>query len=367
MSVRIGHASIGSDGTTKDKKDGDQNGKEIYIRSYYVHKNGWSYVLRPSADIAENVALACEKGCKNPAIGYSQERRNGLHTEAQRVGYDLNKITTPCACDCSSFVCICAIAAGVKSLEYTSNAPTTRTMESAFLRTGKFTVLKESKYLTSDKYLRRGDVIVSVGHHTVIVLDNGEKVKKKSVKEVVDDILKGLYGNGDERKARLKAEGYTNEEVKAIQAEINIRKSAQHIDQKGIDFLKQFEGCHLTAYQLKGETGYSIGFGHHGADVLPNMTISQQRAEELFKIDLQQFERYVKSYVNGKILLTQNRLNALVSYCYNRGCKGMRQLAKNSNTAQEFADNIVKYWGSNKQHETALKKRRKAERELFLS
>ena len=364
--VRLAHASISENGTVNGVK-GDQTTREVCIRSYYVHKYGWSLVLRPSADIADKVARAAESGAKNDNIGYGQADRNGLHTEAQRVGYDLSKISNKTNCDCSSFATVCAIAAGVKSLEYTGNAPTTRTMESAFLRTGKFTILKESKYLTSDKYLRRGDILVSISHHTVIVLDNGEKVKKKSVKEVVDDILKGLYGNGDERKARLKAEGYTDEEIKAIQAEINIRKSAQHIDQKGIDFLKQFEGCRLTAYQLKGETGYTIGFGHHGADVLPNMTISQQRAEELFKIDLQQFERYVKSYVNGKILLTQNRLNALVSYCYNRGCKGMRQLAENSNTAQEFADNIVKYWGSNKQYEAALKKRRKAERELFLS
>lgn len=365
MSVRIGHASIGSDGTTKDKKDGDQNGKEICIRSYYVHKNGWSYVLRPSSDIAENVALACEKGCKNPAIGYSQERRNGLHIEAQRVGYDLNKITTPCACDCSSFVCVCAIAAGVKSLEYTSNAPTTRTMESAFLRTGKFAVLKDSMYLTSDKHLMRGDILVSVGHHTVIVLDNGFAVK--SAEEVAREVLDGKWGVGAERKKKLNDAGYSYELVQSVVNRlVKERQVPEHISQKGLDLLKRFEGCRLKAYQLAGEKYYSIGYAHYGADVLPNMTISQERAEELLRVDVQKFERYVKQYAT-EFPLTQGMFDALVSYTYNRGQGGLKELVANCHDSQTMADGLVKYWGKATRYKDALIKRRKKEREMFLS
>ena len=363
--VKIGHASSSENGGKYGTK-GDQTGGEVCIRNFYVYSGGWSYVLRPSDyNVSEKAALACEKGCKNDKVGYGQADRNSAHNEAQRVGYDLAKIKNVCNCDCSSFMTLCAIAAGVKGLEYTGNAPTTRNMKTVFLRTGQFTLLTDKKYLENSDYLKRGDILVAEGHHTVMVLSNGAKAGKKSIKEVADDILKGLYGNGDARKAKLKAEGYTDAEIMAIQAEINSRKAAQHVDQVGIDFLKQFESCRLTAYQLKGETGYSIGYGHHGADVLPNMTISQERADELFKLDLVQFEKYVKHYVTD-ILLTQNRLNALVSYCYNRGTKGLKQLADNCHTAREYADGIVLFWGTNAKYKDALLKRRRAERELFL-
>ena len=362
--VKIGHASA-SETKGKSGQKGDQTGGEVCIRDFYIYPGGYSYVLRPTdPNIAEKAALACEKGCKNNFVGYGQPDRNTAHSEAQRVGYDLEKINRPCNTDCSAYMTLCEIAAGVKGLEYVGNAPTTRNMKQAFLRTGQFTLLTDPKYLTGSEYLKRGDVLVAEGHHTVMVLGNGAK-SKKSIADAVEDVLKGLYGDGANRKAKLKSEGFTDVEIMAIQAEINARKSAQHIDQVGIDFLKQFEGCRLTAYKLKGDSNYTIGYGHCGADVLPNMTISQQRAEEIFRLDLVQFEKYVKHYVKD-IVLTQNRLNALVSYCYNRGPKGLKQLADNSHTAKEYADNLVVYWGTNQTYKEALIKRRKAERELFL-
>ena len=363
--VKIGHASASESGGKSGAK-GDQTGGEVCIRNYYVYSSGWDEVLRPSdKNIAEKAALACEKGCKNPNVGYGQTDRNTAHTEAQRVGYDLEKINKPCNTDCSAYVTLCEIAAGVKGLEYTGNAPTTRNMRRVFLRTGQFTLLTDKKYLESSDYLKRGDILVAEGHHTVMVLSNGPKSGKRLIKEVVEDVLKGLYGNGNERKAKLKAEGYNDAEIMAIQAEINSRKAAQHVDQVGMDFLKKCESCRLTAYQLKGDRYWTIGYGHCGSDVLPNMTISQERADELFRLDLVEFERYVKHYVTD-IVLTQNRLNALVSYCYNRGPKGLKQLADNSKTPQQYADNIVKYWGTNERYREALIRRRKAERELFL-
>lgn len=364
MSVRIANASISENGTVTGER-GDQTTREVCIRDYYVHKYGWNYVLRPSADIADKVARNAENGAKNNRIGYSQSDRDSLHTEAQRAGYDLSKITTPCNCDCSSFTTICAIAAGVKSLEYTGNAPTTRTMESAFLRTGKFTILKDKKYLTSDKYLMRGDILVSISHHTVIVLDNGSGVK--SVEEVAREVLENKWGVGAERKKRLSDAGYSYELVQSVVNRlVKERQVPEHISQKGLDLLKRFEGCRLKAYQLAGEKYYSIGYAHYGADVLPNMTISQERAEELLRVDVQKFERYVKQYAT-EFSLNQNMLDALVSYSYNRGLGGLKELVACSHDPQTMADNMVRLWGRATRYKDALIKRRKAERELFLS
>ena len=362
--VTIGHASLSENGTINGQK-GDQNGKEVFTRPYYVHPSGWAYVLRPFSDIAEKLAVSCERACENQNIGYSQDTRNSLHTEAQRAKYDLSAITVPCNCDCSSFVTVCAIAAGVKSLEYVGNAPTTATMKDAFLKTGKFKIITDSDYLTGSDYLERGDILVSPNHHTVIVLSNGVKVKKKDVQTIALEVLADMWGKGQERKQRLERAGYNYREVQDA-VNLIIGTPAVHVDKKGIDLIKQFESCRLTAYKLAGETQYTIGWGHRGADVLPNMTISQEMADEMLRLDLVKYENYVKKYVTD-IVLTQNRLNALTSYCYNRGAGGMKQLADASHTVDEYAENIVKYWGKAVRYKNGLVRRRKAEQALFLS
>lgn len=175
MTIKIGHASISENGTVNGKA-GDSTKKEVCIREWYA--KGWNVVLRPnSSKIAEDSAKACEDGCKNDNIGYSQATRNTAHTEAKKVGYNLSKIKVKCNTDCSAFMTLCALSAGVKELEYTSNAPTTSTMKNAFKNTGKYTALTDKKYLTSDTYLKRGDILVKEGSHTVMALENGSKVK----------------------------------------------------------------------------------------------------------------------------------------------------------------------------------------------
>lgn len=170
--MRIGHASIDESGNISGGTAGDQTGKEVYIREWYYKP--WSLLLRAKdSDMAEKMAAACEAGCSNDCIGYDQSQRNTLRTQAQAVGFDLSKISTPCECDCSSFVSVCAEAAGVSIPYNGTNAPTTSTMQTAFMATGAFESLTDSKYLTGTAYLRRGDILVKPGSHTVMVLDTG--------------------------------------------------------------------------------------------------------------------------------------------------------------------------------------------------
>ena len=45
------------------------------------------------------------------------------------------------------------------------------------------------------------------------------------------------------------------------------RTSNMGISQSGVDLIKQFEGCRLTAYKVtSSEKYYTIGYGHYGAD-----------------------------------------------------------------------------------------------------
>lgn len=193
MSVKIGHASISETGGINGTA-GDQTGREVCTRDWY--DGGWTVLLRPKkAEIAEASAKACEAGCANNNIGYSQfgsANRNTAHDCAKAVKYDLSKIKTKCNTDCSAFMTLCALAGGVKKLEYTGNAPTTITMRSAFYASREYDIIIDSKYLRSDSYLKRGDVLVKEGSHTVMVLSDGPLTNAKVTKEYASK-LTGVY------------------------------------------------------------------------------------------------------------------------------------------------------------------------------
>lgn len=177
MSVTIGHASIDENGKSQSGKAGDQTGKEVCTRNWYA-KN-WSYVLRcKDIKLAEIMAISAERACANNNIGYDQSQRNTLRALANANGMDLSKIKIPCECDCSSLMAVCAECAGISIPYNKGNAPTTRTMQKAFMQTGFFELLTDPKYLTSDKYLKRGDILVKTGSHTVMVLGNGSNIAK---------------------------------------------------------------------------------------------------------------------------------------------------------------------------------------------
>ena len=176
MAVKIGHSSIDENGKARGGVAGDQNGRELRTQNWF--NGNWTVVLRPkSAEIAEKMAKACEAGCANNKIGYDQNQRNTLRTQARAAGWDLSKITVACECDCSSFMTVCAEAADVNmGGAYTGgNAPTTSNMRKKFKATGAFEVLTERKYLSGSDYLKRGDVLVREPGHTIMVLSNGAK------------------------------------------------------------------------------------------------------------------------------------------------------------------------------------------------
>ena len=171
MAIKIGHASKDERSKFNSGQAGDQTNAEVYTRTWY--SGGWNVVLRPkSPTLAEKSAIACEKGCANNNIGYDQYERNTLYKYAKEVNYDLSKIKNKCECDCSSFMHICAIAGGA-NLTYGANGYVTFNMVNAFVKSGDYEKLTESKYLTSDKYLKRGDILVKESGHTAMVLENG--------------------------------------------------------------------------------------------------------------------------------------------------------------------------------------------------
>lgn len=231
----IGHASISELGTVNGQK-GDQTTKEVTLSNWT--NRGWNILLRPKDSIkAEIMAQSCEAGCANNNIGYSQSTRNTLRQEAMKVNFDLSKVGL-CNCDCSSFMSVCAESANIAIPYNYGNAPTTRTMRTAFMSTGEFDLLTDSIYLTSPNFLKRGDILVKEGSHTVMVLDNGSLAENVGVKYTGAFAIDISANQGDINFGQLKNSGVSKVILRAttknLQPDIKWYEYLNNCDKYGI-------------------------------------------------------------------------------------------------------------------------------------
>ena len=136
------------------------------------------------------------------------------------------------------------------------------------------------------------------------------------------------------------------------------------ISKNGIELIKCFESFSPKACKcLSTEKYYTIGYGHYGADVKENQTITKVQAEELLEKDLENFEEKVNKY-NNVYNFNQNQFDSLVSFCYNVG--NIDQLtAKGTRTIKEISEKILAYNKSGGKVINGLTNRRKKEQELF--
>lgn len=168
--IKIGQASRDERMKYSGGFAGDQDGKEVAIREWY--NRPWNKVLRcKDSKKAEKIATAMEKACRNDFIGYDQNQRTTLYSLAKANGWRIEDIKTPCETDCSALVSVCVNTAGIRVSGdiYTGNEA------NALLRTEEFELLSAPKYLLSDEYLRRGDILLYEFHHTAIALQDGKK------------------------------------------------------------------------------------------------------------------------------------------------------------------------------------------------
>ena len=164
MIVKIGHAVSNENKKASGGKAGDQTGKELLIQDWYNKR--WSAVFRAEDPaVAEKIAYTMEQACKNNNIGYDQCRRTTLYDRAEKLSWDISKITEKCDCDCSSLVAVCLNAAGVpvnKNM-YTGN------QQKAIVSTQKFKTLTDTKYLVKPDNLKKGDILLGLGHTAIVV------------------------------------------------------------------------------------------------------------------------------------------------------------------------------------------------------
>ena len=140
------------------------------------------------------------------------------------------------------------------------------------------------------------------------------------------------------------------------------------ISDKGVQFIKQFEGLSLVAYRpVPTEKHLTIGYGHYGADVQAGQTISKERAEQMLRSDIQRFELGVARHVTAPV--NQDQFDALVSLAYNIGLGAFQSstLLKKLNQ-KDYKGAAAEFGRWNKGGGKVLKglvTRRQKERDLF--
>ena len=67
-----------------------------------------------------------------------------------------------------------------------------------------------------------------------------------------------------------------------------------NISENGLNLIKSFEGCHLTAYRCPAGV-WTIGYGHT-AGVYEGMVITQEQADKFLFEDVQRFVNAVNQY-----------------------------------------------------------------------
>lgn len=176
MAIIIGSARIDECGTLYGGTEGDQKQTavpdrkgEVSLQNFYMHKKGWIILRTKEPMYAHNLAIAMEKACNNPNIGYDQHQRYGILKYGTAT-----KIKTEC--DCSSLVRQC-----VK--EATGKDPgdfTTANEVSKLLYTGLFDRIVCNNVADVNK----GDILVTKtkGHTVIVVQIEGYPTLKKGSK-----------------------------------------------------------------------------------------------------------------------------------------------------------------------------------------
>ena len=140
------------------------------------------------------------------------------------------------------------------------------------------------------------------------------------------------------------------------------------ISEAGLEAIKAHEGLRLNAY--KDPVGVvTIGYGSTGKHVSMGMSITESEAEALLRKDIARFEKCVTEYVT--IPITQGMYDALVSFAFNLGCGALKRstLLRDLNNSEidKAADEFLRWDHAGGKKLAGLTRRRKEEREMFLS
>ena len=137
---------------------------------------------------------------------------------------------------------------------------------------------------------------------------------------------------------------------------------------EGWTLLKTWEGCRLSAYPdpASGGAPWTIGYGHTGPDVVPDLKITQQQADTFLQKDVAHAARALERLLPGIALLPRQR-DALISFCFNVGVSALesstlrKRLIAGESTALVLKEELPRWCKGPHGPVEGLKRRRAAE------
>lgn len=97
------------------------------------------------------------------------------------------------------------------------------------------------------------------------------------------------------------------------------------MNKEGIEILKHFEGCELTAYicpAKKITIGYGNTYYQDKSPVKIGDTITQEQADILLEMILVEFETGLDKLIT--VSINENQRSALISFAYNLGVNALK-------------------------------------------
>ena len=220
------------------------------------------------------------------------------------------------------------------------------------------------------------------------ILNSVNNILVKNHKQNLQQIILEPYEFTDGEKKTIynifKTNGILDLILKAYNQKKFLDPSSLQPSDNLIKFLKCEEGkpgsnCQpmLKSYKIPGDV-WTVGFGHTGENVKPNMIINQSKAEQLLHKDAQTASDCVKRIFsdwkqnNINRTITQSMFDALTSLAFNAGCGSLRGGSSKNDLidyvkAGKFADASKKIltFKADKPGFSGLKIRREKEKNLF--
>lgn len=216
-------------------KAGDQTGREVSVTVYSNYSpGGYNGVLRytgaKAVTVRNRMMKAAVKLANGNKVGYDQNTRASLYYEMEHVKWFLNKCNSihKCNTDCSAFI---AVVANIGMLPKHVGKPIpnytwTGVMYDVFTAAGFKWITKGINFDTGEGLIP-GDILLNIENHTSLFLGNNpngqlygssksQEKPKLTLKQVAEKVMKGEFGNGDERVAALKAAGYDPVAVQSL-------------------------------------------------------------------------------------------------------------------------------------------------------
>lgn len=138
------------------------------------------------------------------------------------------------------------------------------------------------------------------------------------------------------------------------------------ISDKGINLIKQYEGCKLFAY--RDSVGVAtIGYGHTKG-VRMGQAITQKQADEFLREDIMEAEKVLN---NMGINFTQNQFDALCSWIFNLGTGNFIHSTMTKRISagagdEAITDELIRWHNAGGKPLLGLMRRRVAEANMFL-